>query len=293
VKRLILLVVGLLVFGLLKGAGTLIKNAILDESEYWEPKVARVLIRIAARFVPSRRAEWHAELDLLQGNGKACTSDGGSHSGIGDPVVPGVTWALGVLCTAPLTGLMARVRRLHARGRSQLVVGSGGLGTAVVARTGAAALMIVAGAVTVVVVYSSNIPRVPSIPLQAATVDTYPCGPQFTENDDTTQHKVQRCPLVQGDVPVYDSPDRGNAARQVGKLSGGDTVNWFVAQSYRSDYTSGPNVNHWWAFTLSDKDASGNSHWGWVSETFFKGGANDERDAGLFDCDTHGNICRS
>jgi len=92
---------------------------------------------------------------------------------------------------------------------------------------------------------------------------------------------------------VYDSPDKGNAAHQVGTLKGGDSHNWFVGQAHRSNYVHGSDTNHWWAFTYSDKDSSGRSHWGWVPETFFQGGGNDVPDAGLVLCDTNGNACHS
>src|SRR6266436_2393327 len=89
-------------------------------------------------------------------------------------------------------------------------------------------------------------------------------------------------PLASANVPVFDSPDAGNAAKQVGVLHLGGDTNWFVGQSYRSTFVSGALRNGWWAFTLSDKDSSGKSHWGWVPETYFKGGGNNEPDAGLF-----------
>jgi hypothetical protein len=128
-------------------------------------------------------------------------------------------------------------------------------------------------------------------PPPTATTDKYPCGAQFTETDSGTGHRAQRCPLASANVPVFDSPDAGNAAKQVGVLHLGGDTNWFVGQSYRSTFVSGALRNGWWAFTLSDKDSSGNSHWGWVPETYFKGGANFEPDAGLFICATHANSC--
>jgi hypothetical protein len=88
---------------------------------------------------------------------------------------------------------------------------------------------------------------------------------------------------------VYSSPD-GHGV-QVGVLRAGGSANWFVGQSYRSSFVRGNLQNGWWAYTLSDKDSAGNSHWGWVPETYFKGGNNNEPDAGLFMCGTHGNIC--
>jgi hypothetical protein len=35
----------------------------------------------------------------------------------------------------------------------------------------------------------------------------------------------------------------------------------------------------------------GKSHWGWVPETYFQGGANNEPDAGLFECGIQANSC--
>ncbi len=131
----------------------------------------------------------------------------------------------------------------------------------------------------------------PTTPPPTATTDKYPCGAQFTETNSGTGHRAQRCPLASANVPVFDSPDAGNAAKQVGVLHLGGDTNWFVGQSFHSTFVSGALKNGWWAFTLSDKDSSGNSHWGWVPETYFKGGGNFEPDAGLFVCGTHANSC--
>jgi hypothetical protein len=121
------------------------------------------------------------------------------------------------------------------------------------------------------------------------TSDKSPCAANQVSH---SGHQTQTCPLVSGKISVYDSPDQGNLANQVGTLNGdANPPNWFVGQSYRSNFVKGTTTNHWWAFTLSDKDSSGHSHWGWVPEVYFKGGANDERDAGLFICNTHGNDC--
>jgi hypothetical protein len=133
-------------------------------------------------------------------------------------------------------------------------------------------------------------PTIPAPP-PTATTDKYPCGAQSPEPDSGTGHLAQRCPLASGNVPVFDSPDLGHAAHQVGVLKAGGSANWFVGQSYRSSFVAGGLQNGWWAFTLSDKDAQGNSHWGWVPETYFQGGANNEPDAELFVCGAHGNRC--
>lgn len=122
------------------------------------------------------------------------------------------------------------------------------------------------------------------------TTDAIPCFPPKTESD-SGGRVVQRCPLIAGTILVYDSPDKGNGARKVGTLRGGDTHNWFVGQIYRSNYVSGQDQNRWWAYTLSDSGPGTSSQWGWVPETFFQGGANNERDRDLLLCDTQGNAC--
>jgi hypothetical protein len=116
----------------------------------------------------------------------------------------------------------------------------------------------------------------------AQAVDESPCRrPQVAR----ASHWVQYCPLWRGNVPVYNSPDRGNNATVVGYLVQGGSVNWFVGDRYRSRYTfrtsSGRVLyNGWWAYTLAD-----NGRWGWVPEVFFSGGENDETDGGLYLCD--------
>lgn len=123
----------------------------------------------------------------------------------------------------------------------------------------------------------------PPRPEDAPTSDRFPCdsGQQTEAN-----HKVQYCPLWRANVPVYDSPDKGNGARQIDTLYVGGKANWFVGQSYRSNHTFESYNNRWWAFTLGD-----NNKWGWVPQVFFQGGNNNERDAGLATCDTRGNSC--
>ena len=115
------------------------------------------------------------------------------------------------------------------------------------------------------------------------TSDKSPCGAQTTT---AVGRRVQFCPLWRANVPVYDTADAGNGAKQIDTLYVGGTANWFVGQQWRSRYTSGPYTNRWWAFTLGD-----NGRWGWVPQVFFSGGANDERDAGLHLCGAQGNTC--
>jgi hypothetical protein len=98
---------------------------------------------------------------------------------------------------------------------------------------------------------------------------------------------MQQCPLTQANVPVYASPDDGNNQRPIGYLRAGGSANWFVGQIYRSNFALGGLSNRWWAYTLSDRDQSGQSRWGWVPQVYFQGGENDERDAGLYQCADH------
>jgi len=137
------------------------------------------------------------------------------------------------------------------------------------------------------------VPTIVPTPPPTATTDKSPCTGQFTETDSGTGHRAQRCPLVGTNIPVFDSPDAGNGAHKVGVLHAGGSTNWFVGQAYGSNFVSADRKlqNGWWAFTLSDKDPSGNSHWGWVPEIYFQGGANNEPDAGLFVCGTRANSC--
>ena len=68
-----------------------------------------------------------------------------------------------------------------------------------------------------------------------STSDNFPCTGQFTEKESGTNHRAQKCPLIGGTIPVYSSPDQGNGAQVVGTLSGGDSHNWFVGQTWRSN----------------------------------------------------------
>jgi hypothetical protein len=125
-----------------------------------------------------------------------------------------------------------------------------------------------------------------------STADVRPsCGPSVTETLTVPSRTVQNCSLTPGTILVFDSPDKGSAAQQVGTLQGGDSRNWFVGQARKSKYVSDARTNHWWAFTLTDAPPGGHSQWGWVPETFFQGGAHDEPAVGLALCDTKGRAC--
>jgi hypothetical protein len=144
------------------------------------------------------------------------------------------------------------------------------------------AVMVIPAGQSVTVTLAGTLDSGGSAPAQALTAVWTSSRPDVVTVDG---------PTFSAGVPVFDSPDAGNGAKQVGVLHLGGDTNWFVGQSYRSTFVSGALRNGWWAFTLSDKDSSGTSHWGWVPETYFKGGGNDESDAGLFVCGTHANSC--
>ncbi|MDP4500425.1 hypothetical protein [Nonomuraea turcica] len=108
---------------------------------------------------------------------------------------------------------------------------------------------------------------------QAAAGDAQPCGRQYQHNGRT----VQNCPdwSPSGSIPVYASPAKG---RIVGTINpaGGD---WYLCQKTGASYERGGYRNYWWASTMAD-----NNQWGYVSEVYFRGGGNNEPDAGLRTC---------
>jgi hypothetical protein len=111
----------------------------------------------------------------------------------------------------------------------------------------------------------------------AQATDNYPCGPARTSPGGV--RGVHYCPLWTGHVPVYDrSAITNDNPKVVGWLRQGGRANWFIAQCSAArgiEFHLGSYYNNWWAFTEAD-----NRHWGWVSEVYFKGGGNNERDAG-------------
>jgi hypothetical protein len=64
---------------------------------------------------------------------------------------------------------------------------------------------------------------------------------------------------------VYSGVHTGQ--RKVGTLHGGR--NWVLCQAVGKSVTYGKNVNHWWAYTLSDQGT-----WGWVNAVNARGGSN-------------------
>jgi hypothetical protein len=112
----------------------------------------------------------------------------------------------------------------------------------------------------------------------AEAKDDFPCGKPRTSPGGVAH--VQYCPLTAtlpaGGVPVYKAPYLNSG--KVGALYSGGSANWFEGQECEQ-YSFGTYMgykNDWWAYTEAD-----NGHWGFVPEVYFKGGKNNERDAGL------------
>jgi hypothetical protein len=116
-------------------------------------------------------------------------------------------------------------------------------------------------------------------PTKASAYDAYPChSPRvrtFTWAGYTYPNvEVRTCPLWTGHVPVYEWSS--TAAPIVGELVYGGNANWFVVEKWSNYAPLGGFFNHYWASTMAD-----NGRWGWVPETYFSGGGNDEDDGGL------------
>jgi hypothetical protein len=124
----------------------------------------------------------------------------------------------------------------------------------------------------------------------AQAADSSPCGPQVVKS--WSSEKVQQCPLIDplppdGWVPVYAQPVAVPAGQSppapAGWLHGVDNQ-FFVCDRRVPDadyhHPSAGTHHTWWAYTQTD----GSPTWGWVPEVYFKGGADDEPDAGLRRC---------
>lgn len=153
-----------------------------------------------------------------------------------------------------------------------------------VRRVTLAAAALAAGMVVLMPGVASAIPDGPGPPVP----DRTPC--QGQKMNDGIHRLVQSCPLTRDGVPVFDSPSKGNGARRVGTLVRAGTdqkpANWFIGQTYQSNYVLGQYSNRWWAYTLSD-----NGTWGWVPEVYFRGGGNNVADSGLLRCGARMNPC--
>lgn len=130
-------------------------------------------------------------------------------------------------------------------------------------------------------------PPPPPPPPPPVTSDRFGCGSAVSVS--WSSERVQPCPLVsplppRGWIPVYARP----VARPAGALAP-SAAGWlhgvadqrFVCQRKFADEYVHPqgDRNNWWAYTRSDDGV-----WGWVPQVFFKGGNDDEPDAGLAPC---------
>ena len=121
----------------------------------------------------------------------------------------------------------------------------------------------------------------------AAAVDSSPCGKEVVA--DWTDQPVQPCPLTSpepnGGIPVYTTPIPNAAGATppapASWMYGTDGKYFLCDAQFTNAMFYHPKGwrNNWWAYTRSDFGV-----WGWVSETYFAGGANDEPDYGLRSC---------
>jgi hypothetical protein len=122
----------------------------------------------------------------------------------------------------------------------------------------------------------------------AVAADAFPCGPQRWV--DWSADLVQECPLTSplapnNWVPVYANPIPNPRGHQppppAGWLHGVAGQSFICEQEFTGAVFYHPRGwrNYWWAYTLSDDEVKG-----WVPEVFFRGGDDDEPDAGLREC---------
>lgn len=125
-------------------------------------------------------------------------------------------------------------------------------------------------------------------PTSASAYDEYPCGKEVTVT--WTAEPVQLCPLT-GPLPpddlypVYTEPvpnaSGSSAPEPAGWLD--DNNEYFVCdRAFPDAEFSNPNHpyrNYWWAYTRAD-----NGVWGWMPESFFRGGVPNEPDRTLRVC---------
>jgi hypothetical protein len=117
-------------------------------------------------------------------------------------------------------------------------------------------------------------------PAGAQAYDGSPCGGQWWHGYYGSY--VQNCPLWRAGVPVrnhananyYDADGPGTTI--VGYLTYGGWANWFYYQCRGDAYSASGATNDWWGKTVAD-----NGREGYVSEVYFSGGNDYERDRGL------------
>jgi hypothetical protein len=104
----------------------------------------------------------------------------------------------------------------------------------------------------------------------SASSDPGACAPNgrtvFRDGDNRPEYL---CTLWQGNVPVR--AHGTNNAGIVGYLNYGGRSNWFLWQCHGDENYIGSSFNNVWAYTEAD-----NGTWGYVPETYFSGGANNQ-----------------
>jgi hypothetical protein len=122
---------------------------------------------------------------------------------------------------------------------------------------------------------------------QAAAADAHPCDRPVSRAWST--EPVQRCALIapeSGDrIPVYANPVSRRMGAALPSPDGwleGTAGQYFVCETRTSKlfYHRRGWRNDWWAYTAADRGVA----WGWVPEVYFRGGDDDEPDAGLRGC---------
>ncbi len=109
-------------------------------------------------------------------------------------------------------------------------------------------------------------------PSPANAQDNQPCGRLVRNNT------ARICPdwAPNGRIPVFDHSGPGRT--QIGHINAaGD--DWYACQAEGDTYVLGNARNNWWAYTMAD-----NGEWGMVSQVYFLGGSNFERDGNLQNC---------
>ena len=108
---------------------------------------------------------------------------------------------------------------------------------------------------------------------QAFAGDSQPCGKAYQHHTYTVQNCPDWSPI--GSIPVYESARKGTIVGHIDPAG----ADWYLCEKAGASYTLGGYRNFWWAATMADND-----RWGYVSEVYFRGGGNDESDAGLREC---------